>query len=183
MLIPALEAVPSRDPTRQILSGAQIPSSSSDPRRMPILAQGFSLFFLFPPSTPSFGLLPTWPGGVQGLVWLLPIDPPLEGAGLLLVLGELGSPLHHSGKGVLVQQPQARWLGVAGLVPPGYQHCRPPHLRSSSLQLTLSSSSFTYKLMNQKTSLHRPQALLRAPLERLRYLRYLCERKRKQISI
>ena len=30
-------------------------------------------------------------------MWLLPIDPLLGGVALLLSLGELGSPLHHTG--------------------------------------------------------------------------------------
>ena len=113
------------------------------------------------------------------------MDPSIEGAGLPLVLGELGSPLHHSGTlGVLVQQPQARLgLGLLDWSLQATKQCWPPHLRSPSSSDLLSSSSFTLKLMNQISSLHRLQALLRDSPERLRDLRYLSERKRKQIPI
>ena len=66
-------------------------------RRMPILAQVSSVPFLSHPPLPQLGcsqLQARWSTGSSVAAAYRPL---LEGAGLLLSLGELGFPLHHTG--------------------------------------------------------------------------------------
>ena len=108
-----------------------------------------SLLFLFSPTFLSLN----WaeanfrPGGVQGLVWLLPIGPCWKGLGSFSAWESwaLPSTTHALGRISSATSSQAR-LGVAGLVPPGYQ------------TVLASSPEISFLLRSSQFLLFHPQA-------------------------